>query len=219
MPRELHLELNPNKTVFYRICAVVLRSLSFLLFRPRVQGRENIPLEGSVLIAPTHRSNLDFLFSLAMSRRKIFFMAKESLFRVPLLGPALIQLGAFPVKRGAPDREAMRSAEQVLAAGHALIMFPEGTRSEGEAILPLHDGAMFVAARTHSRVVPVGIGGSERAMPPFKVVPRPYRVTVIIGEPIEPPDVSGRATRSAVSAKTAELQEKLNDVFQRSRQR
>src|SRR5674476_893277 len=128
MPEQSTVQLNADKTIAYHVVAAILSGLSRILFRPTVSGLENIPLKGPVLVAPIHRSNLDFAFTLFISPRKVFFMAKDSLFKVPVLGSALIQLGAFPVKRGTADREAMRSAEEVLNAGHALILFPEGTR-------------------------------------------------------------------------------------------
>ncbi|NNN03660.1 MAG: 1-acyl-sn-glycerol-3-phosphate acyltransferase [Acidimicrobiaceae bacterium] len=219
MAREHHLELNPSKTLFYRTVAGLLRFLSGLLFRPRVSGAEFIPDEGPIIIAPTHRSNLDFAFSLFLSRRKIFFMAKQSLFDVPILGRVLVALGAFPVTRGAADRDAMKAAERVLHEGHALLMFPEGTRSEGSEILPLHDGAMFVAARTRARVVPVGIAGSEVALAPGAKMVRPHRVDIVIGSPIEPPTGEGRPTRAQITEKTAELQERLHTAFRDARER
>lgn len=216
MSSEHHLELNPEKTFFYRVVAVVLRTLAALLFRPSVQGASNIPLDGPVLIAPTHRSNLDFVFSLFMSPRKVFFMAKDSLFRVPVLGSALVSLGAFPVKRGSADREAMRSAEEVLNAGHALILFPEGTRKFGPTVDDLHDGAMFIAGRTQARVVPVGIGGTGAVKPPGQRLPHFVKVRMVVGEPINPPANTGRVSRSEVAAKTRELQTELEKVYRAS---
>ncbi len=219
MAREHHLALNPHKTLFYRAVAGVLRVVSYLLFRPRVSGSSTIPEEGALLIAPTHRSNLDFAFSLFLCRRKIFFMAKQSLFDVPVLGRALVALGAFPVTRGAADRDAMKAAEEVLRAGHALLMFPEGTRSEGPDILPLHDGAMFIAARAGARVVPVGIAGSDIALAPGAKMVRPHRVDIVIGAPLEPPAGEPRPSRALVSAATKELQSALNEVFHEARTR
>jgi 1-acyl-sn-glycerol-3-phosphate acyltransferase len=212
MPDE-PIELNPDKTVVYRVVAAILRSLAWVLFRPRVSGRANIPGHGPVLIAPIHRSNVDFAFTLFISRRKVFFMAKDSLFRVPVLGPLVSHLGAFPVNRGTPDRESMRLAEEVLRRGHALVLFPEGTRREGLTVEPLHDGAMFVAARTGATVVPVGVGGTERVLPKGSRLPRPVQVRIVIGAPISPPRSEGRVSRSAVTAKSEELREELQAVY------
>lgn len=216
MSQEHHLALNPHKTVFYRVVAGLLRGLARLLFHPTVRGEANIPLQGPVLVAPIHRSNLDFAFTLFISPRKVFFMAKDSLFRVPGLGAALVQLGAFPVTRGSADREALRSAEQVLNAGHALIMFPEGTRRYGPHVEPLHDGAMFIAARTGATVVPVGISGTDRALPDGAKFPRPTRVHVVVGAPLAPLEHSGRPSRSAITRKTEDLRQALEATYQES---
>lgn len=219
MPEDTEFELNPRKTLTYRVVAGLLTGLAWLLFRPTVIGRENIPLHGPVLIAPIHRSNVDFAFTLFMSPRKVFFMAKDSIFRVVLLGPLVRHLGAFPVRRGAADRESMTLAEAVLRRGNALVLFPEGTRKEGLSVEPLHDGAMFVAARTGATVVPVGIGGSDRAMPLGARIPRPAKIRIVIGAPISPPRSNGRVARSAVSAKSEELRQALEAVYHQSLQR
>ncbi len=216
MSQEHHLKLNPRKTVLYWIVTTIIGALARIIFRPSIRGRENIPLSGPVLIAPIHRSNLDFAFTLFMSRRKVFFMAKDSLFKIPLLGTALIQLGAFPVRRGSADRESMRSAEEVLNAGHALILFPEGTRNFGPNVEPLHDGAMFIAARTGATVVPVGIAGTDHVLTKGSKIPHPAKVRIVVGAPIAPPEHDGRPTRSAISKKTEELRSALEATYHQS---
>ena len=216
MPEEHHLELNPNKTPIYYVAAILLKVLATVFFRPRVKGRENIPRSGPVLIAPIHRSNLDFAFTLFISPRKVFFMAKDSLFHVPVLGGLLVRLGAFPVRRGTADRESMSAAEEVLRQGQALVLFPEGTRKEGLEVQTLHDGAMFVASRAGATVVPVGIGGSERAMPHGAKFPRPVKIRIIVGEPISPPTSEGRVSRSAISAKSEALRAALEKLYHES---
>lgn len=216
MSEDHKFEIDPSKSPTYRAVSSLLRFLSWILFRPTVTGIENIPLEGPVLIAPIHRSNVDFAFTLFISPRKVFFMAKDSLFRVPILGPFVTHLGAFPVKRGSADRESMSLAEAVLRRGHALVLFPEGTRKEGLSVHTLHDGAMFVAARTGAVVVPVGIGGSEKAMPLGSKLPRFAKIRVVVGEPIYPPVAEGRISRSSVSEKSEELRASLEAVYRKS---
>jgi 1-acyl-sn-glycerol-3-phosphate acyltransferase len=217
MSDQLTLQLNPKKTVTYRAVALLLRSVSWILFCPTVVGRENIPLTGPVLIAPIHRSNADFVFTLYISPRKVFFMAKDGLFRTWWFSRLLIHLGAFPVHRGAAtDRESMRAAEEVLRQGQALVLFPEGTRKSGLRVEPITDGAMFIAARSGAAVVPVGIGGSERAMPVGARLPRPTRIRIVIGAPILPPAAEGRVSRSQISVKTEELRATLEAVYHQS---
>jgi len=207
------LQLSERRTFTYRLCAGIVSGLSKVLFRPTVTGAENIPLEGPVIIAPIHRSNVDFALTLFISKRKVFFMAKDSLFRVPLLGPLITHLGAFPIHRGSADRESMAHSEAVLRQGHALVLFPEGTRKEGLSVAPLHDGAMFVAARTGATIVPVGIGGSDRAMPKGAKLPRPSKIRIVVGRAIDPPSSEGRVSRSALTAKSEELREALEKVY------
>lgn len=211
------LELNPRKTFTYRVVAAILRSVSWLLFRPTVVGRENIPLTGPVLISPIHRSNVDFVFTLYISPRKVFFMAKDGLFRTRWFSHLLTHLGAFPVHRGAAtDRESMRAAEAVLRQGQALVLFPEGTRKAGLHVEPITDGAMFIAARCGATVVPVGIGDSQKAMPVGARLPRPTRIRIVIGKPIAPPASEGRVSRSQIAHKTEELRSSLEAVYHQS---
>jgi 1-acyl-sn-glycerol-3-phosphate acyltransferase len=212
------LQLSERRTFTYRVCAGLVSGLSKVLFRPTASGAENIPLEGPVIIAPIHRSNVDFALTLFISKRKVFFMAKDSLFKVPLLGPLITHLGAFPIHRGSADRESMTHSEAVLRQGHALVLFPEGTRKEGRQVAPLHDGAMFVAARTGAKVVPVGIGGSDRAMPKGAKLPRPAKIRIVVGVPLDPPSSEGRVARSALNAKSEELRAALETVYLESLQ-
>jgi 1-acyl-sn-glycerol-3-phosphate acyltransferase len=219
MPEAADLVLDPNKTLTYRICAAVVGGLAKILFRPSVIGADNIPLTGPVLIAPIHRSNVDFAFSLFISPRKVFFMAKEGIFHPALFGALLTRLGAFPVDRTSADRESLRLSEEVLKRGQALVLFPEGTRKEGELVEPLHDGAAFIAARTGATIVPVGIAGSERAMPVGAKFPRLAKIQIVVGTPIEPPISDGRVSRSQINVKTEELRRELEAVYAEARRR
>jgi 1-acyl-sn-glycerol-3-phosphate acyltransferase len=112
----------------------------------------------------------------------------------------------------------MAHSEAVLRQGHALVLFPEGTRKEGRQVAPLHDGAMFVAARTGAKVVPVGIGGSDRAMPKGAKLPRPAKIRIVVGMPLDPPSSEGRVARSALNAKSEELRAALETVYLESLQ-
>ncbi|MGH3732972.1 MAG: lysophospholipid acyltransferase family protein [Acidimicrobiales bacterium] len=219
MPEAADLVLNPNKTPTYRICAAIIAVLAKVLFHPTVIGADNIPLGGPVIIAPIHRSNVDFAFSLFISPRKVFFMAKEGVFHPAIFAALLTRLGVFPVNRNSADRESLRLSEEVLRRGQALVLFPEGTRKEGTAVATLHDGAVFIAARTGAKIVPVGIAGSERAMPLGAKLPRMTKIQIVVGTPIEPPGGQKRVSRSQITEKTEELRRELEAVYAESRRR
>ncbi|HUY42542.1 MAG TPA: lysophospholipid acyltransferase family protein [Acidimicrobiales bacterium] len=219
MPATEDLVLNTQRTVIYRVCRALVAVMAKILLRPSIEGVQHIPSSGPVIIAPIHRSNVDFAVSVFLSPRKVFFMAKDSLFRVPILGPLLIRVGAFPVRRGSADRESMARAEEILRRGQALVLFPEGTRKEGMAVGPLQDGAMFVAARSGAWVVPVGIGGTEKAMPHGAKLPRLVKIHIVVGEAIAPPVGEGRVSRSAITAKSEELRAALESVYREAMRR
>lgn len=141
------LVLRTRKTLGYRVVRRIVLIVWKLMFRPTVVGAEKIPSSGPVLLAPIHRSNIDFAYLIFATERKTFFMAKHTLWKFPVLSQFIQTMGAFPVKRGTADRESMKNAEEVLRQGQALVLFPEGTRQEGDVVGALMDGAMFLATR------------------------------------------------------------------------
>ena len=132
-----------------------------------------------MILAPVHRSFADFGFTAFCTKRKLFFMAKDSLWENKWLGRLLLYVGAFPVHRESADREALQRAEEVLRRGQCLVLFPEGTRREGPAIENLMEGAAFLSARTGAPIVPIGIGGSDLSMPKGSAIPKPYTIAVV----------------------------------------
>ncbi len=157
----------------------------------RVTGRENLPERGAYLVAPVHRSYVDWLIVARITgRRRLRYIAKAEIWRSKPLGRILEALGVFPVNRAGTDREALERCQEVLAGGEPLVMFPEGTRRSGPLVEDLREGVAYLALRAGVPVVPIGIGGSERAMPRGSAIPRPRRVEVVIGKPIYPPSRS-----------------------------
>lgn len=204
----------------YLICRAVLVGLCYLWFRMEVQGRQNVPRDGGFIVAPVHRSNLDTPMVASVTRRQLRFMGKDGLWRAnKLFGRFLSALGAFPVARGSVDREALRRCQQVLEAGQPLVLYPEGTRQNGPVLHELFDGPAFLALRTGLPIVPVGIGGSERAQGKGQTFIRPTKVRLVVGPPIYPPPRGqGRATsRRAVRELTDQLRVELQELFDQSR--
>lgn len=210
----------PTKTeiAWYKFAWNVLFPPCWLLWRIRVVGRENVPKSGAFIIAPVHRSYVDTLLAGYVTRRRARYLAKEEIFAKPWAAKLFTSLGGFRVKRGAPDREALRLCEQVLANGEPLVLFPEGTRRSGPVVEDLFGGAAWVALRANVPIVPVGIGGSERAMPPGAKMVRPARISMVIGAPLLPPPrtEAGRVPRIAVNEMTERLQHELQVVFEQA---
>ena len=203
----------------YRVLWSMVLALCKLLFRLRVEGKENFPA-GPFILSPVHRSFIDTPIAGMATSRRLRFMGKESLWENGPLGAFLTMLGGFPVERGTADRTALRAATDVLALGEPLVMFPEGTRRTGDRVRreDMLDGPAFVAARAGVPIVPIGLGGTVRALPVGSFVPRPRRVVVVVGEPIPPPaKVDGRVPRRAVSEVTDRLFVELGDLYVEAR--
>ena len=213
--------VDPRRTLLYRAERTAFTSLLWAWFRPGVTGQEHVPATGPVILAPVHRSFADFGFAAFCTDRKLFFMTKDEMWKNKVLGRLLLSLGAFPVHRESADREALQRAEEVLTRGQVLVLFPEGTRRAGPVIENLMEGATFLSARTGAPIVPVGIGGSDLAMPKGSAIPRPYTIQVVIGPAMPPPPRTGggRVSRSAVRAATAELVGRLQVVYDEAKAR
>lgn len=205
--------------VFYALVRGLLALLCRIVTRYEIVGGENIPATGAFVLAPIHRSNIDTPLAAALTRRRLRFMGKDSLWKNRAAGWILSSLGGFPVSRGTADREALKRCVAVLEQGEPLVLFPEGTRQSGPAVMPLFDGAAYVAVKAGVPIVPVGIGGSERVMPKGSKMIHPRKCVMIVGLPIRAEtDSEGRVPRSAVRDLTTRLAAELQDLFDRSQQ-
>ncbi len=205
--------------MFYRVIRALVVGFVRLFWRPSIQGREHIPAAGAFILAPVHRSNIDFALAATLVKRRIRYMGKDSLWKIKWIGALFNALGAFPVRRGSADREALRRCIEVVEAGEPLVIFPEGTRQSGPEVQPLFEGAAYVAARTGVPIIPVGIGGSELAMPKGSKMIRPVKTTLLIGPPLDAPagKDGGRPSRRAVHEVTEELHRQLQKLFDDAR--
>jgi 1-acyl-sn-glycerol-3-phosphate acyltransferase len=143
------------------------------------------------------------------------YMGAEKMWTNKQLGWFLTAMGGFPVQRGAADRDALKAALSVVERGEPLVMFPEGTRQSGPLVHEMFDGPAYVACRTGVAIIPVGLGGTERAMPKGTKFIRPVKMVVVIGEALVPPPKkeSGRVSRNGVRDMTALLGARIQDLF------
>lgn len=147
-----------------------------VFFRYQVTGANNVPDKGPVIVCANHMSYWDPPLVGVSLKRQVHFMAKEELFRIPLLGSALRGIGTFPVKRGTADPSAIRQAARLLRDGRVMGIFPEGTRVRPGTTGKHYHGAALLASWTKAPVVPLGIQGPYRFFKP---------VIVRIGTPID----------------------------------
>ena len=185
--------------MLYPILKGCAYATSRALFRLKVVGADRMPREGRLIVAANHVSLLDPPLVGCASPRELDYMAKAELFRVPGLGALIGRLNAHPVDRTGSDSAALRLALRLLDAGRALLVFPEGTRGTEDRLGPARAGAGMLAALSEAPVVPVYVQGSARAFPRGAAVPRPSRVTVTFGTPIQFARRRGKARYQEVS--------------------
>jgi 1-acyl-sn-glycerol-3-phosphate acyltransferase len=207
-----------GELAFYAAVRLVLIGLSKVWFRVSATGTEHVPAEGAFILAPVHRSNLDFALVLVCTRRRMRYLAKDSLWKGGgFWAKVFTALGGIPVARGSADREALRTCIEVLDAGEPLVIFPEGTRRYGPVVEELYDGPAFVQSRTGVPIVPVGIGGSEAAMPKGSKLIKPHKVRIVVGPALPPIEADGpKARRAAVHERTVQLQGIVQELFDRA---
>ena len=215
---KISTKLTGNKTVdriAYKTVRFIVTTFCRTWCRMTIEGRENVPAAGTFLLAPTHRSILDTPIASGVTRRRMRFMGADKYWKNDAFGRLLTALGGFPVSRGTADREALKRCIAVLEQGEPLVLFPEGERKSGPLVQPLFDGATFIAVKAGVPIVPVGIGGSERAMARGAKFISPRKVHVVVGKPIQTASVTGspKAQRDAARQLTIELHAELQRLF------
>lgn len=155
---------------FYSFAKTAVSAVFKPWYRIRVEGVENFPQDGGVLLCANHINNFDPIVVGISAPRTIHYMAKEELFKVPVLGGIVRKCQAFPVKRGMSDREALRKGLSVLKEGHVLGLFPEGHRSKSGELGKGLAGAGFFALKTNCTVIPSAIIGPYKSFHSLKVV-------------------------------------------------
>jgi 1-acyl-sn-glycerol-3-phosphate acyltransferase len=169
-----------NKTdAIWTVGRLTIGTATKLVAPHRVYGAERVPLEGGLVVAANHFSWIDPPALGSATPRTLYFMAKVEAHRIPGLGQLMRSFGAFPVRRGESDRDAVRTMRQIVRDGHALGMFAEGTRQTSGVPGPVQPGAAMVAINENAPLIPAAIYGShEWRLGNFKPV------SVAWGEPL-----------------------------------
>jgi 1-acyl-sn-glycerol-3-phosphate acyltransferase len=192
-------------------------NIAIALFRVRLVGREKLPATGGFVLAGNHISYADPVLLWCRSPRPVHFMARANLWDSAFLGWALDSFWAFPIKRGAADREALQRASAYLKAGEPVGIFPEGTRKfkgNNEA----HGGAAFLAIRNGVLVFPIGFSGTDLIKPPGARMFRFPKVVMAVGDPIDPASFAEGGRKERVEAMTDEVMRRIAEQVEQARE-
>lgn len=174
-----------RRTWVYRVIRFGCWLASRVVHRVRIEGLQNLP-EGGCLIASNHQSFVDIPLIAAVVPRHVSFVARDTLAESKLLAYIMERCGAVLVKRGAADRRALREMAQHLKLGDCVAIFPEGTRTFDGTVQPFKGGALLAARMAGVPIVPMAIRGADRVMGRGKSIPRPAKIAVTFGHPIDP---------------------------------
>ncbi len=185
--------------MLYAIGSFLSAAVCRVFGRWQVIGCENIPAKGGVLLCGNHVSYIDPPALGSASTRPVHFMAKEPLFRVPVLGLLIRLVGAFPVRQHTADRNALRRAVELLQSGEVVGMFPEGTRNPDPMhLMPPQPGVGMIALKAQVPVIPVALINTEKLLPPHSVFLRFARIKVAYGKPVPLDDLYAKGGREAI---------------------
>lgn len=190
------------RNIFYRVIKIILTPIFYIIYRPIVIGRENIPKTASVVLAGNHTSYLDPLLLVSVTSRPIHFLAKIELFR-GIIGVVVRGMGCIPVNRKTHDKDALFSAKEVLGNGEVIGIFPEGTINRGnEVVLPFKIGAVKMAKDMNSVIVPFVITGK------YNIFGRRVKIEFLNSRGVyKNLDIENRLLVDTISAKLEEYNE------------
>ena len=186
------------------VCGIVLKSV----WRMRVLGADGVPATGPLIVACNHVSYLDPPALGVAVPRPLDYMAKQELFRIPVLGPVITGLHAFPVDRSRGDAAAIKKAVGVLRTGAALGIFPEGTRNHDGTVVP-QSGVALLHYLSGAPILPAYIDGSGQAR-------RLARISVVLGEPVSF-TTGKKASREEMANWTTEIMQRIFALRERLR--
>ena len=170
--------------LYYKICRVFFKLFLRLMGKMTFIGTENIPKTGGVIIAPNHISYIDPPLISAGVSRQVHFMAKEELFKIPILGFVMRKAGSFPVRRGRADRKSLKHAIKILEENKVICIFLEGMRSPDGTLQKPEPGLGMIALKTRATIIPTAIIDADKVLPLHAKRLHFHPMKVIFGKPV-----------------------------------
>jgi 1-acyl-sn-glycerol-3-phosphate acyltransferase len=184
------------------LCAIV----TVVTPRWRTTGQSNVPRSGGVLLVCNHMSFLDVFMVGIPLERPLNFVARSTLF-LPILGPLMRSVGAFPIQREGIGASGMKETIRRLRAGGIVTLFPEGTRSRDGRLGAIKPGIAALAVRVGVPVVPAGLAGTFEVWPRSRLIPVPHPVRIHYGQPILPAELAGLDTEAVTGLIQARMEQ------------
>jgi len=200
---------------WHRLARAVGTILICLLYRLRVFGKENVPKNGPVLFLSNHQSFLDPIFAQSTVWRNFYFIARQSLFELKILGPLINSLNTVPINRGQADIAAMKTVIELLKQNKPVCLFPEATRTSDGKIAQIKPGFGLLSRRGKAMVVPVVIEGAFECWPRHKKFPKLGKVAVSYGKAFTPEDIKRLGDRDFAKLLTERLRQMQNQLRQK----
>lgn len=203
------------KLAWYHVARFQCLVFSAIFFRLRVRGRENVPRKGPVILAGNHQSFMDPVFCGVGVRRRLTYLARESLFHFGPFGWLIHSVNAIPIARDKADIAVMRAVIERLRRGEAVCLYPEGTRSPDGRIAPFKAGFGLLCRRSKATVVPVLVDGAFECWPRHQKLFRPGRVTIEYGQPLSPEQVADMTNDELADRLTTVLRQMQDETRRR----
>lgn len=177
----------------------------FIFFRIKVEGLQNVPRTGRAIVCANHRSLLDPILICCFIKRKVHYMAKAELFRIPLVGWVIKKVGAFPINRSKVDTHSIKNALDLLDKESLVGMFPEGTRVKKGKSVKAKPGAALLALKSNATIIPVAIVGNYKLF---------SKIRIIVGEPFNiNASINSKPSTLELRELSERIMEKINDLI------
>lgn len=203
------------KVKWYFVARRICQAFVLVFFRYRVYGRDHVPETGPFIMAGNHQSFLDPVFMGIGTRRRLLFMARDTLFRSRWFGKLIRSTNAIPLSRDKADIGAIKLVLARLQDGHGVCLYPEGTRTHDGRISPFKPGFGLLCRRSQAPVVPALIDGAFECWPRHRKLFRPGSIVVWFGKPLPPEQIRSMSNEELADRLTRTLRQMQHDCRRR----